>query len=78
MNACLTCKGPLNTTDPLTLDCGGDCLLCMAEAGDPDAAVSVALHARRMRNALVGIASCATQCGCCQMHQQVAAGALTA
>lgn len=36
--ACAICRGPLNIPgDPATKDCGGDCLRCMAEAGDPDA-----------------------------------------
>lgn len=35
---CRICKGPLNVPDmPLTDDCGGDCLRCMAVHGqDPD------------------------------------------
>lgn len=35
MSSCQTCKRELNTEDPSTKDCGGDCLKCMAEAGDP-------------------------------------------
>jgi hypothetical protein len=34
---CNICKSPFD--DTLHLDCGGDCLLCMAEAGDPDCAL---------------------------------------
>jgi hypothetical protein len=35
---CRICKRELNQpSDPLSVDCGGDCLGCMAEAGDPDA-----------------------------------------
>lgn len=34
---CLLCKRTLGTSDPLSLDCGGDCVVCMAEAGDPGA-----------------------------------------
>lgn len=34
---CATCKRVLGMAgDPSTADCGGDCLRCMAEAGDPD------------------------------------------
>jgi len=34
---CGICGRPLNLKDdPTSLDCGGDCLRCMAEAGDPD------------------------------------------
>jgi hypothetical protein len=34
---CLICKRLLNNpNDPLSMDCGGDCLQCMADAGDPD------------------------------------------
>ena len=73
---CSICKGLLNTTDPLTRDCGVDCLLCMAEAGDPDCMAAVVEVARKHRNVLEGIASCATQCGCCQMHKRIANEAL--
>lgn len=36
---CGLCKSLLdNPTDPVrSRDCGGDCLLCMADCGDPDA-----------------------------------------
>jgi hypothetical protein len=38
MNRCGICKRELNVaSDPTTEDCGGDCLRCMADAGDPDA-----------------------------------------
>lgn len=34
---CKICKRKLNNpSDPTTRDCGGDCLRCMAECGDPD------------------------------------------
>lgn len=34
---CGSCKRPLNQPDdPRSLDCGGDCRQCMADAGDPD------------------------------------------
>jgi hypothetical protein len=36
---CGTCGKELNVTlKPETLDCGGDCLQCMADAGDPECA----------------------------------------
>jgi hypothetical protein len=39
---CKTCGRPLNDpANPLSADCGGDCLRCMAEAGDPEAKASV-------------------------------------
>lgn len=36
MKTCSICKCPLGLVPELA-DCGGDCLECMAEAGDPDA-----------------------------------------
>lgn len=34
---CSICGVELDQPDkPLTLDCGGDCVECMADAGDPD------------------------------------------
>lgn len=41
--ACGICRQPLST-DPTSSarDCGGDCLRCMAEAGDPDAIAGMA------------------------------------
>jgi hypothetical protein len=34
---CRTCSRVLELeADPLSMDCGGDCVACMAEAGDPD------------------------------------------
>lgn len=30
-----------NLEDPRSEDCGGDCLQCMAEAGDPDCAEAI-------------------------------------
>lgn len=36
MKTCSICKRPLGLVPELA-DCGGDCLECMAEAGDPDA-----------------------------------------
>ncbi|MES2148526.1 MAG: hypothetical protein V4508_01920 [Pseudomonadota bacterium] len=31
-----------NPADPYSVDCGGDCLQCMADSGDPDCAATVA------------------------------------
>jgi hypothetical protein len=37
ITTCHICKRLLDDpADPTTEDCGGDCLRCMAEAGDPD------------------------------------------
>lgn len=36
IDTCSICKRPLGGVPELA-DCGGDCLECMAEAGDPDA-----------------------------------------
>ena len=33
-------------------------------------------RAKKLESALEGIASCATQCPCCEMHRQVAVKAL--
>ena len=42
MNTCSICGRELNTSDPLSLDCGGDCILCMADYGeDPECIQSV-------------------------------------
>lgn len=40
---CKTCKCKLDDPDdPTSRDCGGDCLKCMAEAGDPDCVEAMA------------------------------------
>lgn len=37
MSNCNICKVELDQSNkPETRDCGGDCLKCMAECGDPD------------------------------------------
>lgn len=42
MSKCSICSRTLSVpTDPLSPDCGGDCLLCMAVAGDPSCIVMV-------------------------------------
>jgi hypothetical protein len=40
MRKCNICKRPLDTASEL-VDCGGDCLECMAECGDPDAQLAM-------------------------------------
>lgn len=41
---CGVCKQELDVPlAPETLDCGGDCLRCMADAGDPDCVASMHL-----------------------------------
>lgn len=47
MDKCHICQRTLNVPEePDTLDCGGDCLSCMATAGDPDCADAMAALAR--------------------------------
>ncbi len=42
VNNCQTCDQPMSTaSETLNLDCGGDCLSCMAWHGDPDAIEAV-------------------------------------
>lgn len=36
MSNCLMCGRLLDTEDIASRDCGGDCLGCLAECGDPD------------------------------------------
>jgi len=39
---CNICQRELdNPNDALSMDCGGDCLQCMADAGDPDCMAAV-------------------------------------
>lgn len=50
-NLCRICGRELNVdSDPLSVDCGGDCVKCMAEAGDPDCVE----HVRRILESLIG------------------------
>jgi hypothetical protein len=50
-NGCHICGRELNNqSDPLSVDCGGDCLQCMADAGDPDCVVAVQAIARSQLN----------------------------
>lgn len=67
MSNCSTCHRPLDVPgDESSRDCGGDCLRCMAEAGDPDCA-------RVMRGiAQEGIWRCAYED--CQAEQPAAPG----
>ena len=42
MDNCLICGRVLNNPqDALSEDCGGDCLQCMADSGDPDCITEV-------------------------------------
>lgn len=50
MNVCRICNIELDT-HPLASDCGGDCLLCMAESGDPDCVDAALEFARKIRDA---------------------------
>lgn len=51
MQYCGLCKRQLDRLgDPVSLDCGGDCLLCMADAGDPDCTKAVAKIVRAVNN----------------------------
>lgn len=41
---CDMCKRPLNVeSDPFSEDCGGTCVKCMADAGDPECEEHVAI-----------------------------------
>lgn len=42
---CGICRRLLKTGAVAAMDCGGDCLRCMAEAGDPDAIVALGKEA---------------------------------
>lgn len=46
---CGICKNPLDVS-PERRDCGGDCLMCMAEAGDPDCIRTIQQLEKRRRN----------------------------
>jgi hypothetical protein len=48
---CNICKTPFDTG--LHADCGGDCLMCMAEAGDTDCALTAVTHLKAHRDALL-------------------------
>ncbi len=40
--SCQMCGRPLeNANDPLSADCGGDCLNCLADCGDPDCIAAI-------------------------------------
>ncbi len=47
---CSVCGNPMTADSSLRHDCGGDCLMCMAEAGDPEC-VAAAL---RLQEQLAG------------------------
>ena len=45
---CAICQRELSVADdPFSVDCGGDCLLCMAEAGDPECMQAVVDEVRK-------------------------------
>ena len=49
---CLTCRGPLDVPgDPSTRNCGGDCVRCMANSGDPDCIQAMKEWRAQRRNA---------------------------
>jgi len=50
---CGICKAVLDQS--LHADCGGDCLLCMAEAGDPGVALEVIKILKAQRNDLLTV-----------------------
>lgn len=51
MSTCKICNTPFD--DWLHRDCGGDCLLCMAKAGDTGCALAVADLALSMERSIV-------------------------
>lgn len=49
MKKCFICNRVLdNPEDPFSEDCGGDCLQCMADAGDPECEAAVAEIKRKL------------------------------
>jgi len=51
MEKCQTCGREMNNEpDSLNLNCGGDCMKCMADCGDPDCIVEVEKIAARERD----------------------------
>lgn len=61
---CLICHRELNTDDPLSRDCGGDCLECMADVGgDEDCIREVELLRRieRLEAAVCAVAAARNQ-----------------
>lgn len=56
MSNCNICKVQLDQPGLIeTRDCGGDCLGCMSEAGDPGAGRLLLLEVKRLRKALGGL-----------------------
>lgn len=56
MSNCNICKVQLDQPGVVeTRDCGGDCLGCMSEAGDPGAGRLLLLEVKRLRKALGGL-----------------------
>jgi hypothetical protein len=53
MSKCTICgRGLSNPADPFSEDCGRDCLLCMADAGDPECVEGALKAARTAADAL--------------------------
>ncbi len=57
VNNCQTCRQPISLEhESLNLDCGGDCLSCMAWHGDPDAIEAVErLTVENVNNTVHGV-----------------------
>ena len=49
MNLCGICKKPLDTGNVEDSDCGGDCLECMGDSGDPAAAEHFLKEIKKLR-----------------------------
>lgn len=49
MANCNICKTPMTEHESFRMDCGGDCLLCMAEIGDDACIAKVLRLARTVR-----------------------------
>lgn len=57
VEVCKLCKTPMLSK----LDCGGDCVFCMAELGDPDCKVSAMQHGRQLMRSLVNLRELITE-----------------
>lgn len=48
---CNICRRLMNDpADPTSLNCGGDCMRCLAEAGDPDCIAACARHEKKLES----------------------------
>lgn len=75
---CNICHTPMTTGESLHQDCGGDCLLCMAEVGD-DACIATVLRLARkesktpcgdlLREARDELLWWINEHGCCAGHE---------